>query len=401
MDSKTQIELTEHYGAHNYSPLDVVLSRGEGVWVWDVDGTKYLDMLAAYSALNFGHRNPRIHQAALRQLDRITLTSRAFYNDQLGPLCKELAELCKLDVVLPMNSGAEAVETAIKASRRWGYEIKGVPANHAEIICIEGNFAGRTTTIVSFSSDPETKKGFGPFTPGFTTARFGDASDIESLITKNTVAVLLEPIQGEAGILIPPDGYLKAVRQICDRHNVLLMADEIQTGLCRTGELFACDHEQVLPDLLIIGKSLGGGVTPISAVVGKREVMNVFVPGSHGSTFGGNPFACAIAREVLSLIREEHPEKNSKALGAFFVESLRSIRSSIIRGIRGRGLFVGVDIDPAFGPAKKVCQLLKAEGLLCKDTRKQTIRFAPPLIISKAELEHALERIERVFTKCQ
>lgn len=401
MDSKTQIELTEHYGAHNYSPLDVVLSRGEGVWVWDVEGNKYLDMLAAYSALNFGHRNPRIHHAAVRQLDRITLTSRAFYNDQLGPLCKELAELCKLDVVLPMNSGAEAVETAIKASRRWGYEIKGVPANHAEIICIEGNFAGRTTTIVSFSSDPETKKGFGPFTPGFTTARFGDASDIESLITKNTVAVLLEPIQGEAGILIPPDGYLKAVRQICDRHNVLFIADEIQTGLCRTGELFACDHEQVLPDLLIIGKSLGGGITPISAVVGKREVMNVFVPGSHGSTFGGNPFACAIAREVLSLIREEHPEKNSKTLGAFFVESLRSIRSSIIRGIRGRGLFVGVDIDPAFGPAKKVCQLLKAEGLLCKDTRKQTIRFAPPLIISKAELEHALERIERVFTKCQ
>ncbi len=397
MDSKRHITLTEVFSAHNYAPLEVVLSRGEGVWVWDVEGKKYLDMLSAYSALNFGHRNPRIEAAAISQLQKITLTSRAFFNDQLGPCCQELAALTGLDMVLLMNSGAEAVETSLKAVRRWGYQVKKVPENRAEIICIEGNFAGRTTTIISFNTEEDNRRGFGPFTPGFVIARFGDAEHLESLINENTVAVLLEPIQGEAGILIPPEGYLRAVRDLCSRHRVLLVADEIQTGLCRTGALFACDHENIKPDVLLLGKSLGGGITPISAVIAKREVMETFTPGSHGSTFGGNPFACAIAREVLAIIREEHPERRSYELGEFFLQELRSIRSPFVRDIRGRGLFIGMDIDPDFGPAKKVCGLLKEQGLLCKDTRKQTIRFAPPLTIEKQELVWALERIEGVL----
>ncbi|MBN8548730.1 MAG: ornithine--oxo-acid transaminase [Deltaproteobacteria bacterium] len=397
MDSKQHIELTQRYSAHNYSPLEVVLASGDGAWVSDVEGNRYLDMLSAYSALNFGHQNKRILKAAAAQLNRLTMTSRAFFNDQLGPLCQELSEFCSLEMVLPMNSGAEAVETSIKAARRWGYEVKKVAENKAEIICLSGNFAGRTTTIISFSTDKESTRDFGPFTPGFKIARFGDAAHLESLISENTVAVLAEPIQGEGGVIIPPSGYLKSLREICTKHKVLLIADEIQTGLCRTGDIFACDHEHVIPDLLLLGKSLGGGVTPISAVVGKREVLHVFTPGSHGSTFGGNPFACAIAREVIALIKEEKPEVRAKTLGEYFLRELRAIKSPFITEVRGRGLFIGCDVDPAYGPAKKVCARLKEHGLLCKDTRVQTIRFAPPLVIEQKDLDLALVAIKKVF----
>lgn len=398
MDSKRHIELTETYSAHNYSPLDVVIAGGQGAWVTDVEGKRYLDMLSAYSALNFGHQNKRIADAAINQIKRLTMTSRAFFNDQLGPFCKELSELCGSDMVLPMNSGAEAVETAIKASRRWGYQVKNVPRDKAEIICMSGNFAGRTTTIISFSTEEGSTKDFGPFTPGFKIARFGDAEHLESLITPNTVAVLAEPIQGEGGVIIPPDGYLKAMRSICDRHNVLMILDEVQTGLCRTGYVFAAEHEQVKPDLMTLGKSLGGGITPVSAVVGKREILGLFTPGSHGSTFGGNPFACAVAREVIALIKEEHPEERARTLGEYFLKELRSIRSSFITEVRGRGLFIGCDVDPSYGPAKKVCSKLKDHGLLCKDTRVQTIRFAPPLVIEQSDIDRALEGIRKVFS---
>lgn len=397
MDSTKHIEMTEAFGAHNYAPLDVVLARGEGVWVTDVEGRRYLDMLSAYSALNFGHRNARLHAAALRQMEQITLTSRAFYNDQLGPFCKELSELCRLDMVLPMNSGAEAVETAIKACRRWGYEVKGVPQDRAEIICMSGNFAGRTTTIVGFSTEEGNRRGFGPFTPGFRIAKYGDAHSIAELITPQTVGVLLEPIQGEAGIIIPPDGFLREVRELCTKKKILFIADEIQTGLCRTGALFACDHEQVAPDVLILGKSLGGGILPVSAVIGTGEVMEVFTPGSHGSTFGGNPLACAVGREVIRLIREEKPQAAARELGAYFLHELQQCISAPVAAVRGRGLFIGVDIDPAWGPAKKVGSLLKEKGVLSKDTRSQTLRFAPPLTITRSEIDWALERIREVF----
>lgn len=397
MDSKQHIALTEQYSAHNYAPLDVVIASAEGAWVHDVEGKRYLDMLSAYSALNFGHRNKRLVDAAINQLQKVAVTSRAFYNDQLGLFCKELADLCRLDVVLPMNSGAEAVETMIKASRRWGYRVKGVPENKAEIICMSGNFAGRTTTIVSFSTEETTTQHYGPFTPGFKIATYGDAEHVAALINANTVAVLLEPIQGEAGVIIPPDGFLAEVRKLCDQHRVLFLADEVQTGLCRTGELFACDYEGVRPDLLALGKSLGGGIIPVSAVVGKKEVMDVFTPGSHGSTFGGNPLACAIAREVIALIHAEQPQKRSKELGAYFLEKLREMKGSFVTEIRGRGLFIGVDVDPSYAPAKKICAKLKEQGLLCKDTRQQTIRFAPPLTIEKSDLDWALEQIGHVF----
>lgn len=397
MDSKTHIDLTESFSAHNYAPLDVVLARGDGVWVTDVEGKRYLDMLSAYSALNFGHRNARLHAAAIRQMEQITLTSRAFYNDQLGPFCKELSELCHLDMVLPMNSGAEAVETAIKACRRWGYQVKGVPQDEAEIICMSGNFAGRTTTIVGFSTEEGNRRGFGPFTPGFRIARYGDAESVAELVSSKTVGVLLEPIQGEAGIIIPPEGFLRSVRELCSKNHMLFIADEIQTGLCRTGELFACDHERVKPDLLILGKSLGGGILPVSAVVGTREVMEVFTPGSHGSTFGGNPLACAVGREVIRLIQEEEPHVQARELGDYFLRELEQCRSSSVLATRGRGLFIGVDIDPAWGPAKKVGQRLKEAGVLSKDTRSQTLRFAPPLTITRAEIDWALDRIRKVL----
>lgn len=397
MDSKQHIEMTEAFSAHNYSPLDVVISSGTGAWVSDVEGKRYLDMLSAYSALNFGHQNKRIIAAATAQLNRLTMTSRAFFNDQLGPFCKELAELCGLDMVLPMNSGAEAVETAIKASRRWGYQVKNVPQNEAEIICLSGNFAGRTTTIIGFSTEADTRKDFGPFTPGFKIAQFGDIADLESKITPKTVAILAEPIQGEGGVIIPPDGYLKAMRSLCDRNNVLMVLDEVQTGLCRTGKVFAWEHEDAKPDLITLGKSLGGGITPVSALVGKSEVMKLFTPGSHGSTFGGNPFACAVAREVIALIKSERPQERARSLGDYFLAELKSIRSSFVTEVRGRGLFIGCDVDPAYGPAKKVCYKLKEHGLLCKDTRVQTIRFAPPLVIEQKDIEWALQGIRKVF----
>jgi len=393
------IALTEEFSAHNYAPLDVVLSEGEGAWVRDVEGRRYLDLLSGYSALNFGHRHPRLIAAARAQLDRLTLTSRAFYNDKLGLLCRDLAVLCGLDSVLLMNSGAEAVETAIKASRKWGYEVKGVPPDEAEIICCSNNFSGRTTTIISFSTSPSARRGFGPFTPGFIIGPYGDAAGIDALMTPRTVAVIVEPIQGEAGIIVPPAGFLRDLRQLCTDRAVLFVADEIQTGLCRTGEVFACDHEQVKPDLYILAKSLGGGIVPISAVVGRGDVMSVFTPGTHGSTFGGNPLACAIALEVLALIREERPHLRARELGDYFLGRLRAIPSDILGEIRGRGLFVGADIRPAAGTAKHFCHLLKDEGLLCKDTREQTIRFAPPLVISREDLDHALAGIERVFRR--
>jgi ornithine--oxo-acid transaminase len=391
------IEITESYSAHNYSPLPVVISRGEGAWVWDVEGKRYLDMLSAYSALNFGHRNPRITAVAHEQLDLLTLTSRAFYNDQLGALCRELADFCGLDSVLLMNSGAEAVESAIKIARRWAYQRKGIPAGSAEIIALGGNFHGRTISIVSFSTSEDSRKDFGPFTPGFVTAAYGDSSAFEAAITERTAAVIFEPIQGEGGVLIPPEGYLRDLRRICTERNLLLLADEVQTGLCRTGKRFACDWEGVKPDAYILGKSLGGGIVPISAVVARREVMDVLNPGSHGSTFGGNPFACAIAREVLALIVQERPEDRAVELGNWFGQELRGLNAKAIGQVRQRGLFVGVDIKPEFGKAKDYCKKLLKHGILAKDTREQTIRFAPPLVIAREDLEWGIEQIRATF----
>ncbi len=395
--SKELIAQTQKFSTKNYAPLDVVLARGEGAWVWDVEGEKYLDMLAAYSAINFGHCNDRFKRRAMAQLEEITMVSRAFYNDQLGPFCQELAELCRLETVLPMNSGAEAIESAIKIARRWGYSEKKVAADQAKIICFGGNFAGRTTTIISFSSEPAYKEGFGPFTPGFVVVPYGDSKAVENAIDKNTVAVLLEPIQGEGGIIIPPDGFLKKIRELCSANNVLMIADEIQTGLCRTGKLFACDYENVIPDMLVLGKSLGGGITPISAVIGRDAVMRVLTPGSHGSTFGGNTFACAIAREVIAYIKEEKPEQRSAELGAYLLKELKKIESKKIKEIRGRGLMVGIDVRPEFGKAKTFSHKLKELGVLSKDTREQTLRLTPPLVIDKEDLDWGIERIKQVF----
>lgn len=397
MNSKDLIKITEFYSANNYAPLEVVIASGHGVWVEDVDGKRYIDFLSSYSALNFGHRNTRITKAAHHQLDTLTLTSRAFYSDVNAHLVKELSELCRKDKVLLMNSGAEAVETAIKAARKWGHETKGIPDGQAEIIVFDGNFHGRTTTIVSFSSSELSKKGFGPLTPGFKLVPFGDAAAIEAAINPNTVAVIVEPILGEGGVIIPPDGFLRAIREMCSKHQVLMIADEIQTGLGRTGKIFACEHEGVDPDMYILAKSLGGGIVPISMVAANESIMKVFTPGTHGSTFGGNPFACGIAREVLALIREERPQDNSAELGAYALERLRGIKSKIIKEVRGRGLMIGIDIDPAAGTGKDFCKKLKDEGLLCKDTRVQTIRVAPPLTITKAELDHGLDIIEKVL----
>ncbi len=412
--SQELINLTEEYAAHNYAPLPVVLSEGLGAWVTDVEGQRYLDMLSAYSALNFGHRNPRFVEAAKRQLDRLTMTSRAFFSEEFALFSKELAEFCKMEMVLVMNSGAEAVETALKAARRWGYEKKKVEPDHAEIICFNDNFAGRTITIVSFNTEEGNRSGFGPFTPGFKTVSYGDVTELKAAINKNTVGILFEPIQGEGGILIPPYGFLKTIRDLCDEHNILMIADEIQTGLCRTGKIFCCDHEGVQPDLMILGKSLGGGIFPVSAVIGSREVLSVFTPGSHGSTFGGNPLACHIARDVLRYIIEEKPEDRAMYLGQKMLKALCSIadipnsenscsdkgqkiKSKYIRGIRGRGLLIGVDIDPAFGSAKNFCKKLMHEGILSKDTRSQTIRFAPPITIEESDLDWAIEKVCKVF----
>lgn len=397
LSTQSFIDLENEFGAHNYEPLDIVLARGQGVWVWDVDGNKYLDMLASYSALNQGHCHPRILNALIEQAKKLTLVSRAFRSDQLGPFYKEICEMTHSHSVLPMNSGAEAVETALKAARKWGYQIKEIPDDMAEIIVCANNFHGRTITIVGFSTEKQYKEGFGPFTPGFITIPFGDADALEWAITPNTVAFLVEPIQGEGGIIVPPSGYLKKVREICDRHNVLLILDEIQTGLGRTGKLFAEEHEGIESDLTLVGKALSGGFYPISAVLSNKEALSIFQPGDHGSTFGGNPLACAVAREALRVIEEENLIEKSLFMGHYLKESIRNILSPYVKEVRGMGLLIGVELKKSAGGARKFCEALMGKGILCKETHKHVIRFAPPLTITKEELDWALERIESVL----
>jgi ornithine--oxo-acid transaminase len=391
------ISLEQKYNANNYKPLDVVLERGEGVWVWDIEGKKYLDFLSAYSAVNQGHANPRILKAMIEQAAKLPLTSRAFRNDQLPLLAKELCELTGYEMVLPMNSGVEAVETALKAARKWGYQVKGIPDNQAEIITCSGNFHGRTITVVGFSTQTQYHNGFGPFPAGFVTAPYGDPEALEDAITSNTAAIMLEPIQGEGGVILPPPGYLKIAREICNQNNILFIADEIQTGLGRTGRLFACDWEDVRPDMVVIGKALSGGFYPVSAVLASKEILGVFTPGDHGSTFGGNPLGSAIAREALKVLQDEELIKHSDELGQYFIESLKTIPSPHVKEIRGRGLLIGVDLFPEAGGARRFCEALKNEGLLCKETHETVIRFAPPLVITKSDLDWALEIIESVL----
>ena len=397
MQTSEFIDLENQFGAHNYKPLDVVLSHGKGVWVWDVEGKKYLDCLSAYSAVNQGHCHPKILEAMIEQAKRLTLTSRAFRNDQLGLFYKDLCELTRSHKVLPMNSGAEAVETAIKVVRKWGYKVKGVPQDKAEIIVCENNFHGRTITIVGFSTDENSRAGFGPFTPGFKIIPFGDASALEAAITPNTVGFLVEPIQGEAGVIIPPPGYLKEVRSICDRHNVVLILDEIQTGLGRTGKLLAEEHDGIEADLTLVGKALSGGFYPISAVLSNTEVMGVLQPGEHGSTFGGNPLACAVARTALKVLIEEGMIENAREIGAYFLEGLKQVKNPLIKEVRGKGLLIAVELYPEAGGARSYCERLKEKGLLCKETHDNIIRFAPPLVITKDVVDWALERIGSVL----
>ncbi len=397
MESGEYIRLEETYGAHNYKPLDVVLARGRGIWVWDVDGNRYLDCLSAYSAVNQGHCHPRILAAMKEQAEKLTLTSRAFRNDQLGLFYKEICELTRSHKILPMNSGAEAVETVIKAVRKWGYRIKGVPRDQAEIIVCENNFHGRTITVIGFSTEEHYREGFGPFTPGFKIIPFGDARALEKAITANTVGFLVEPIQGEAGVLVPPPGYLAEAQAICARNRVVFILDEIQTGLGRTGKLLAEEHDQIEADLTIIGKALSGGFYPISAVLSNTEVLGVLRPGEHGSTFGGNPLACAVARAAVRVLIEEGMIENSAVMGEYFMQGLRSIRSPWIKEVRGKGLMIGVELVPEAGGARRFCEKLMTRGLLCKETHENTVRFAPPLIIRKEEIDWALERIEPVF----
>jgi ornithine--oxo-acid transaminase len=399
MDSKDLILVEDLYGAHNYHPLDVVISKAQGIWMYDVEGRKYLDFLSAYSAVNQGHRHPRIVKALVEQTRRLTLTSRAFRNDQWPLLAKEVCEMTGYNMILPMNSGAEAVETAVKTARKWAYQKKGVPQDRADIIACSNNFHGRTVTVISFSTEPLYRQDFGPFTPGFTIIPFGDAEALEKAITPNTAAFLVEPIQAEAGILIPPDGFLKKAAEICKRNNVLFIADEIQTGLGRVGKLFACDYEGVKPDMVVIGKSLGGGCYPVSAVLADREILGVFKPGEHGSTFGGNPLGCAVARESLRVIREDKLVENAAERGQSFMEKLRKVRSRHIKEIRGRGLLVGIELYPQAGGARRFCEELMKEGLLCKETHENVIRFAPPLIIREKDINWALKRIKTVFKR--
>jgi len=391
------IDLEDEFGAHNYKPLDVVLSRGEGVWVWDVDGNKYLDCLSAYSAVNQGHCHPKIMDAMLDQAKKLTLTSRAFRNDQLGLVYQELCELTNSHKVLPMNSGAEAVETVIKTVRKWGYQVKGVAQDQAEIIVCENNFHGRTITIVGFSTDPNSTEGFGPFTPGFKIIPFGDVGALKDAITPNTVGFLVEPIQGEAGVIIPPVGYLKAARDICKKNNVVLILDEIQTGLGRTGKMLAEEHDDIEADLTLIGKALSGGFYPVSAVLSNSEVMGVLQPGEHGSTFGGNPLACAIARVALKVLVDEKMVDNAAKMGTYFLGGLRQIKNSAIKEVRGKGLMLGMELLPEAGGARQYCHKLKEKGLLCKETHENIIRFAPPLVITKDVVDWALEQIEAVL----
>lgn len=397
MKTNEYIALEKQYGAHNYHPLDVVLDRGEGVWVWDVDGKRYLDCLSAYSALNQGHVHPRILSALEEQARKITLTSRAFRNDQLPLLYKQLSDLTGYEMSLLMNSGAEAVETAVKLARKWAYKVKNVPQNSAEIIVASGNFHGRTTTIISFSSEPSYRDAFGPFTPGFVTIPFGDAAALEKAITPNTAAFLFEPIQGEAGVIIPTDGFLKKAQEICKKNNVLLIADEIQTGLGRTGKLFACDHEDVRPDMVVIGKALGGGFLPVSAVLADSAVLGLFQPGEHGSTFGGNPLAAAVSRAALNVIVEEHLIENSATMGEYFMEQLAEMNSSWVKEVRGKGLLIGVELKEEAGGARRFCEALMQDGILCKETHERVIRFAPPLIIQRETVDWALPKIRNVL----
>ena len=397
MDSDSYIALEDQFGAHNYKPLDVVLTRGEGVWVWDVNGGRYLDCLSAYSAVNQGHCHTKILATAQKQIKRLTLTSRAFHNDQLGPFYKELCELTNSHKVLPMNSGAEAVETAIKTVRKWGYKVKGVPQEKAEIIVCRNNFHGRTISIVGFSTDAHSREDFGPFTPGFKIVPFGEVDAFKNAITDNTVAFLVEPIQGEAGVIIPPSGYLRNIQAICKQNNVMLVLDEIQTGLGRTGKLLAEAHDGIEADLSLIGKALSGGFYPISAVLSNNEVLGVLRPGEHGSTFGGNPLACAIARTALKVLIEENMIENAALMGAYFLKQLKTIQNPVIKAVRGRGLLIAMELYPAAGGARQYCRKLKNKGLLCKETHDDIIRFAPPLVITKDQVDWALERIAAVF----
>lgn len=390
------IEQTEKYGANNYHPLPIVITKAEGVWVEDPEGNKFMDMLSAYSAVNQGHRHPKIIQALKDQADRVTLTSRAFHNDMLAPWYEMICKISGKEMALPMNTGAEAVETAFKAARRWAYDVKGVAENQAEIIACNGNFHGRTMTAVSLSSDPEYRKGFGPMLPGINLIPFGDLEALKNAITPNTAAFLIEPIQGEAGIIMPEEGFLSAARELCRENNVLFIADEIQCGLARTGKMFACEWENVDPDMYILGKALGGGVFPISCVVSSNEILGVFNPGSHGSTFGGNPLACAVSLASMQVLQDEKLADRSLELGEYFMEKLREIDHPSIKEIRGRGLFIGMELTEA---ARPYCEQLKELGLLCKETHDTVIRFAPPLIISKEDLDWAIERIQQVFSK--
>jgi len=397
MDSKYLIDVEDLYGAHNYNPLDVVITKGKGIWVWDVEGNKYLDFLSAYSAVNHGHCHPRIVKVLNDQAKKLTLTSRAFRNDQWPLLTKELCDLTGYEMVLAMNSGAEAVETAIKAARMWGYQEKRIPENEAEIIVCAGNFHGRTVTIIGFSSEELYRKDFGPFTPGFVEVPYNELGALEEAMNPNTAAFLVEPIQAERGILLPSEGYLRKAKQLCKENDVLFMADEIQTGLGRTGSLFACDHEGVKPDILIIGKSLGGGCYPISAVLSQREILELFTPGTHGSTFGANPLAAATAREALQVMQDENMVENSAEKGEYFLDKLRTIKSPHIKSVRGKGLLIGIELMSDAGGARRFCEALQKEGLLCKETHERVIRFAPPLIIRKKDLDWAFKRIKKVF----
>ena len=398
MKTPHYIDLETQFGANNYNPLNVVLCRGEGIWVWDVEGRKYLDCLSAYSAVNQGHCHPRILKVLKEQAEKLTLVSRAFRNDQLGPFYKEICELTRSHSVLPMNSGAEAVESAIKAVRKWGYEVKQVPEGQAEIIVCANNFHGRTLTIVGFSTEAQFKEGYSPFTPGFKIIPFGDAEALAQAITPNTVGFLVEPIQGEGGVIVPPAGYLKEVRRLCDDHNVILILDEIQTGLGRTGKLFAEEHDGIESDLTIVGKALSGGYYPVSAVLSNKEVLGVFKPGDHGSTFGGNPLACAVAREALKVLVEEKLIENSAELGSYMMDRLREIRSPHIREIRGKGLMIGIELHPEAGGARRFCEALQTKGLLCKETHEHVLRISPPLVIRKPDIDWALERVQDVLT---
>jgi ornithine--oxo-acid transaminase len=393
------IALEEEHAAHNYHPLEVVVSSGDGAWVTDLAGRRYLDCLAAYSAVNFGHGHPVLVEAAKAQLDRITLTSRAFHNDQLGPFVTALAALAKKDMVLPMNTGAEAVESGIKVARAWGYRVKGVPQNQAKIIVADGNFHGRTTTIISFSNDSDARNDFGPFTPGFVSVPYGDAAALEAAIDDNTVAVLLEPIQGEAGILVPPSDYLPAVRTITRKHNVLFIADEIQSGLGRTGATFQCDNAGVVPDLYLLGKALGGGIVPVSAVVGNTDVLGVLHAGEHGSTFGGNPLAAAVGLAVIGLLSTGEYQQRAKTLGARLQARLQTLVGRGVIAVRGAGLWAGIDIDPALGTGRRVCELLMERGVLAKDTHGSTIRLAPPIVVEAEELDWAVDQLEAVLAE--